>query len=482
MSLRPLEGGPQDFSFRSFYMTAPTQASALHSSPRFQEAKKSLLTTLVEATQTVSGVRPPSSAPEVREQFKETLQEFNRARGRDLYYPFLASGLGSGPFVELNDGSVKYDMIGGIGVNFFGHSHPAFMEEMINGLSADVMQGNLQPGHEAKEVLTGILSRVGEGCRLKHGWLTTCGTMANEIALKIIRQKRAPATKVLAFNDSFHGRSTAMQELTDNPKYRDGQPVYGEVLYLPFYSAARGLEESINDTLRALKEHQARYPGKIAALLIELVQGEGGFNFAPREWYVRVFEEARKANLAIWIDEVQTFGRTGELFAYQTFGLNEYVDVVTVGKLLQACAVLYTEEYNPKPGLVAGTFSGSTMALRTARRTLELFESEELLGKDGKVQRLSKRFAENFKRMSAGSCKGRLGEWRTVGAMVAFTPDSGTMDDVKATLLKLYDLGVIAFSCGHGPYLVRMLPPFGVMTEKHVDEVCGYVEQALGAK
>ena len=85
--------------------------------------------------------------------------------------------------------------------------HPELIGEMIEGLGADVMQGNLEPGLEAKELLRALLSRVGAGSRLKHGWLTSCGTMANEIALKITRQKKAPATQILAFNDCFAGRS-----------------------------------------------------------------------------------------------------------------------------------------------------------------------------------------------------------------------------------------------------------------------------------
>src|SRR5690606_35365430 len=98
-----------------------------------------------------------------------------------------------------------------------------------------IMQGNLQPGYEAATLLSTLLSKVGRGSRLKHGWITTCGTMANELALKSIRQKKSPATKILAFQDCFAGRSTAMQEVTDNPAYRQGQPVYGEVYYLSFY-------------------------------------------------------------------------------------------------------------------------------------------------------------------------------------------------------------------------------------------------------
>lgn len=460
-------------------LSESSQASALLKSSRYRAAKEELLNAISEASSKVRQIRPSPATGELRERFLQAIREFNARRGRDLYFPFLGSGLGSGPYVELIDGSVKLDMITGIGINFFGHTHPEFVSEMADALSADVMQGNLEPGNEASELLENLLARVGEGCALKHGWLTSCGTMANEISLKIIRQKKFPATKVLAFRDCFSGRSTAMQEITDNPKYREGQPVYGEVEYLPFYDPKRGAAASVEETLKVMDEHLTRYPGRFAALMIELVQGEGGFNHAPREFYTRVFERAKRAGLAVWVDEVQTFGRTGEFFAYQTFGLEAYVDVVTVGKMLQACAVLYSTEYNPKPGLVAGTFSGSTVALRAARRTLELLEKEGFLGKEGRIQKLSQRFRERLTGLSETRCRGMIRDVRAIGGMVAFEPHSGTMEDVKSVLMKLFDLGVVAFYCGHGPYLIRMLPPLGAMSEDTVDQVCALIGEAL---
>ncbi|NDD93442.1 aminotransferase class III-fold pyridoxal phosphate-dependent enzyme, partial [bacterium] len=336
--------------------------------------------------------------------------------------------------------------------------------------AADIYQGNLQPGHEAAALLRAILSRV-ETSRLRHGWITTCGTMANEIALKIIRQKKFPASHVIAFNDCFAGRSTAMQEITDNPKYREGQPLHGEVHYVPFYQPALGLRESVRITLQAMQEHLVRYPCQIAALMMEPVQGEGGFNYAPREYYVEVFEAAKKAGLAIWLDEIQTFGRTGRLFAFQTFDLDQYVDVVSAAKMLHASIVLFSEEYNPRPGLVAGTFTGTSASLRVARRVVELLD-DGFYGPQGKITKLSERFAENLRKIAEGSCRGLIASRRNIGGMIAFEPFSGTLQDVKSVLMKMFELGVVAFQCGHGPILVRMLPPFGVMTESHVDEVC----------
>jgi 4-aminobutyrate aminotransferase-like enzyme len=461
----------------------PVASQQLLKSARFASAKKELLDSISEATQKLRGVRPaPQEGPEAAElkaQFTQLLQDFSRNRGRDLYFPFISSGIGSGPFVELMDGSVKYDMITGIGINFFGHSHPALMAEAVDGLCADNWQGNLQPGVEAAELLKLLLSKVGKSSKLKHGWFTTCGTMANENAVKIIRQKKAPATKILAFKDCFAGRSALMAEITDNPGYRQGLPLYGECHYISFYDPKLGLEGSLARSLGEMREHFTRYPGKFCAFMFEIVQGEGGFNYAPHAYYVGLFEEAKKAGLAIWADEIQTFGRTGELFAYQKFCLNEYIDVVTVAKMFQASVFLFSEEYNPKPGLVAGTFSGTTISLRAARKTLELLESEGYLGPEGKIEKLSAHFSKNLKTLSEGSCKGKISDVRVIGGMVAFAPFAGTMDDVKKTLMKLFDLGVVAFYCGHGPYLIRMLPPLGAMTEKDIDQVCAIVEKAM---
>lgn len=456
-----------------------TQAKHLLQSQKYLEAKALMLLAVQEQSQKLREVKPSPAQSAVRDTYLKTIQDFNKNRGRDLYYPFIASGLGAGPFVELLDGSVKLDMITGIGINYFGHSHPKLMSEVLDVSFADIQQGNLEPAQEAPALAALLLSKVGKNCNLKHIWLTTCGTMANEIGLKIIRQKKYPATKIIAFNDCFCGRSTALQEITDSPAYRVGQPTYGEVSYVPFYQPELGLDKSVQATLDAMKSHLGRQPGKYAAMMLELVQGEGGFNFAPREYYVRVFEEAKKAGLAIWIDEVQTVGRTGQLFAYQTFGLESYVDVVSVGKMLQACAVFYTEEYNPKPGLVAGTFSGATTALKTAKRIVELLEEEGHLGPDGKTNQLSKRFLTNFKQMAEGDCKGLIRDYRAIGGMIALEPLGGTMEDVKKVLLKLFDLGVVAFYCGHGPYLIRMLPPLAAMTDQDVDQVCKILGQAL---
>lgn len=457
----------------------PTQTSSdqLKVSPDYIAAKAALLKSIAQKTQNLQAIRGPLT-PELAQSYAETVRSLGLAKGREPYFPYLSSGIGSGPFVELQDGSVKLDFINGIGINFFGHSHPELMSELIDGVCTDTMQGNLQPGYESDLIIKELLKHVGKS-NLKHAWLFCSGTMANETALKIIRQKKFPATKLFAFKDCFTGRSTAMQEITDNPKYREGQPTYNEVYHLSFYDPELGVDKSLECTLDEIKKQMEQQPGKFAGLAIELVQGEGGIRFAPKEFYQSLFEKAKSLGLAIWVDEVQTFGRTTELFAFQTFEVEKWVDVVTVGKLLHACATLYTADMNPKPGLVAGTFTGSAAALKTGYKILKMLTQNGYYGENGKISHLSHHFSNRLHDLKSGECKGLIQEIRTIGGMIGFGVLSQSQDDTKKVLMRLYDKGLIAFFAGHDPYLIRMLPPFGVLTEKEIDLGINIIKETL---
>ncbi len=163
-------------------------------------------------------------------------KHYGKLRGRDLFFDYIGTGRGHGPYVELIDGSVKLDFINGIGVNVLGHSHPDVLKASVCGALSDiVMQGNLQPNSEYGEALDKLVEIGSRQSQLKYAWLTTCGAMAGENALKMARQKTNGARKIIAMENAFAGRSTMMAEITDNPAFRQGLPVYNEVLRIPFY-------------------------------------------------------------------------------------------------------------------------------------------------------------------------------------------------------------------------------------------------------
>lgn len=427
------------------------------------------------SNQGITAPRPPEEGR--KKDYEKYLEKIGQVRGRALYYPYVGSGAGRGAYVELEDGSVKLDLINGIGVHLFGHAHPRLMAAAVRGALSDVTnQGNLQPNIEYTKLAEKLVGLAGANSRLKHVWITTCGSRANEIALKITRQKHSPARMVIAMERAFAGRTTMMAEITDNPEYRQGLPSYNEVLRVPFYDAKD--PRSSEKALKIFKEHVDKHEKNIAAFMFELVQGEGGFRTAPREFFLPMFEVCKEKNISIWADEVQTFTRTGQLFAFETMNLGKYIDVCTVAKTLQVAATLYTEDLNPKPGLVAGTFSGSSAALSVGNEVLEILTTENIFGSDGKVNQLHKKFVAMLENLSRTSCKGSLADPGGIGLMVAVTPLDGSKDKVQKLLKILFNNGLLCFSCGRDPYRVRFLLPL-VLEDRDIEVAGKIIEKSI---
>ena len=433
------------------------------------EAVRAAARALIQAVQDECAERTLSPKAYLRH-----VREIERLRGRDLVYPLLSSGLGRGARVWLADGSMKLDFVGGIGVYAFGHADPDLLENAVVAATRDVVfQGNLMPGPEMLLLSRALLRHSGE--RLQHVWLALSGAIANENALKMIFQKHAPADKVIVFERGFHGRTLAMAELTDRPGFREGLPLRGNVLHVPFHDPHD--EASLDKSLAALEAHLRRYPGQIAGMCFELIQGEGGFHTAPREFFARLMELCRDAGIAVWVDEVQTFARTGELFCFRKLDLDEYVDVATAGKLLQGSATLFSKEYNPRPGLVAGTYAGSTVGMAVGTRIIERLESEGYLGSEGRIALLGRRIERRFQSMAKRLPKA-AGGLTGMGAMQAFVPWNGAPEIVKAVLHAAFDEGLILLSTGSNPGKIRMLPPVN-LTDEELEAGFSALEKAL---
>ncbi len=379
-------------------------------------------------------------------------------RGRPLAYPFVGTGAGRGVYVEVEDGSVKLDLINGIGIHIMGHGHPLVMEAAVRGALSDVvMQGNLEPNKEYIQFSEKLVKLAAKQSAIKYAWFATCGTMANENAIKIARQKNTPARMILAFTNAFAGRSTLMAEVTDNPAYRQGLPEYNEVLRLPWYDKKD--PQSGEKTLRIMKEHVAKHEGNICCFGFEPMLGEGGYMPANREFFLPLLEFCKEKKIAIWADEVQTFTRTGELFAYETLDIGKWVDIVTIAKTAQLGATLYTEEYNPKPGLIAGTFSGATVSMTTGMAIVDELTNGKYFGKSGRISQIHEKFIGGLNRLAETTCQGKISDAGGMGLMMAFTPFDGKKEQVDVFLKKLYHNGVIAFPCGKGPLRARFLVP-----------------------
>lgn len=445
-------------------------ASQFKKDPRVIESKRLLLETLQDSRYFLHAIRPPQSA--WIQSYQETLEAFQNIRGGNLYFPYLGSGWGHGPFVELLDGSIKYDMITGIGSHFWGHLYPPLIEIAIEAaLSDTIMQGHLQQNQDAFLVSQLLVKTSG----LDHCFLSSSGAMANENALKIVFQKKFPAQRILAFDKCFMGRTTTLAQITDKPNFREGLPLQLAVDYIPFYHVENP-EESTRTALKALQQHLTRYPHQHAVMCVELIQGEGGCNMGTTPFFLPLMQLLKEHHIPIFIDEIQTFGRTLQLFAYQYFKLEEYVDIVSIGKLSQVCATLFRTSLKPKIGLLSQTFTSSTVALQASYWIIQHLLADHFYGPRGKLAQLHSRFEEHFKRLEAQRPDCMRGPYG-IGAMIVFTPFNGQAEIVNRFVQDLFQAGVISFVAGSHPTRVRFLIPAGVMTLEDVDAVMQIVEK-----
>jgi len=455
----------------------PLAAEALAADPRIAEAKVLLHAALSDHREKLAEIRPPD--PERAATYAAALEAFSARRGGALFYPYLGSGLGHGALVELADGSVKYDLIGGIGVHYFGHNDPELSERLLAAACSNtVMQGNLQQNCDSAELAEALLALATRaGAPLAHAFLCTSGAMANENAAKLAFAHHHPADRLLAFSGCFAGRTLAMSQVTDNPGYRTGLPTSLAVDYVPFFDPADATA-STERTLASLEAHLRRYPGRHAAMIFELVQGEGGYYPGDHAFFAALTRRLRDAGVAIWFDEIQTFGRTSEPFAFQHFGLDAYADLVTVGKSLQMCATLFRSDYRPPPGLVSQTFTGSTASIAAARYVIERFRDGDLFGPQGRVMALFRTFVTGF-----DAIRTRHPNWLAppygLGAMVACTPFAGEASTTRALLGALFERGVVAFATGGSLSRLRFLPPVPALHDAEVDLVLDVLEASL---
>lgn len=409
-----------------------------------------------------------------KEQMEQILSQISEMKGRASFFPYISTGRGHGPFSELVDGSIKYDLIGGIGPNILGHSHPISIKAHLDAACSDaVMCGNLQTYGDVHNFLAEFMNHLTE-TKLRHFWFTGSGSFANDTALKMIWQKMAPKYRLIAFEKAFAGRSVATQDITHNEAYREGMPSTVSVDHVPHYNQ-KNPDESLAQTLAELEKITAQYPNEHCAIMLEIIQGEGGFVYGTKAYYDGICRWAKSKNLVVWIDEVQSFARTQQLFAFQMFGLEKYVDIVTVGKALQVCGVLFSTDLNPKPGLIAGTFNSSLSAVKAGGAILKYLTNGPFFGEKGLNSQIYKKFQSQLSELSKKYPIPYIGG---IGTMVSFEiGDSGKEITLKF-IRKLFDNGVICFSAGKDPYRVRFLLPL-CLNDSHIEEIFTIIEKTL---
>ena len=435
---------------------------------RIVKAKELINETIKEyQTKFIQSVSPSSKS------INKDLTYAKNLRGGSLFFPYISSGLGKGSKVLLTDGSVKLDFINGIGAHF-GHGLDILRNASIDAALEDtIMQGNLQQNERSFELMKLLLNNS----KMDHCILTSSGAMANENGLKLLFHHAPGKNRILAFEQCFMGRSITLAQITDKAKYRKGLPSNIEVDYIPFFNS-RSPKKSTQESITTIQKYLKRYPNQYAGICMELIQGEGGYNIGDSEFFKSIIHIMKNENIPILVDEVQTFGRTSELFAANHFQIMEDVDIITIGKLSQACATIYKKRLKPEPGIISQTYTSSTTAIECGYQIINYLIDNHHFGKKGKNIVIGNYFNNLLKKIAKKKSAKISGPYG-IGGMLAFTPYNGEPEKVSNLLMTLFHNGLMGFTTGATPQRIRFLLPLGAVTKKDIEEAIQIIDRSL---
>ena len=406
------------------------------------------------------------------------------AKPMSLYLPIVAAEGHGSTLIDV-DGNSYLDFTGGVGCLNVGHSHPKVVEAVQEQAARFLHTDFTIIPYEVCVTLAERLLAVAPFSGPAKAAFFNAGTEAVENAVKFARSyTRRPA--VIGFEGAFHGRTLLSLTLTSKTHpYKAGLgPFAPEVYRVPFPNEYRGI--SSVDALAALERAFITQVAAetVAAIVLEPVQGEGGFIVAPQEFVSGVRAICDRHGIVLVIDEVQTgFGRTGRMFAIEHYGVEP--DLMTVAKSIAAglplSGVLGKAEIMDAPGdsAVGGTYVGNPVAQAAALAVLDVFEEE------GLVER-AERIGETIRgRMLTWQERhSQIGDVRGLGAMLAleYVRDPVTKEPAPELAARVAEeaaqRGLLLLKAGTYSNCNRVLCPL-VITDSELDEALGVWEDAL---
>ena len=405
------------------------------------------------------------------------------ARGVGVMGTFFADRADNAELWDV-EGQRFIDFAGGIAVMNSGHGHPkvvAAIEAQLKKFTHTCYQ--VVP-YESYIALAEKLNALTPGSHAKKTALFSTGAEAIENAIKIARSY-TKRSGVIAFSGAFHGRSLFAVSLTGKvAPYKLGfGPFPPEIYHAPYPDAHTPLAEvkkAVNHIFKADIE-----PSRVAAIVFEPVQGEGGFNVIQAEAVQWLRQLCDEHGIVLIADEIQTgFGRTGTMFAMEHFGV--VPDLMTIAKSLAGgvplSAVTGKAEIMdaPAPGGLGGTYAGNPLAIAAAHAIIDVMRDEKLPERGAKL-------GDQLKGMLDGMRKEvpQIADVRGLGAMVAAQfnkpgsgePDADFTKKVQAEALKRK---LILLTCGVDANVVRFLFPLTIQ-QNVFDEAMGILRDSLKA-
>jgi 4-aminobutyrate aminotransferase/(S)-3-amino-2-methylpropionate transaminase len=400
----------------------------------------------------------------------------------------------NGALIQDVDGNTFIDFVGAIGVLNVGHCHPKVTQALHEQVDKFIHTGFNVMMFESYIELAEKLASLAPGNQEKKVLMQNSGAEAVENAVKIAR-KYTKRQGIISFSRGYHGRTLMTMTMTSKVKpYKfEFGPFAPEVYRAPYpyvYRRPEGLtEEQYEDYV--LNEFKNFFvtdvaPETIAAVVMEPVQGEGGFIVPGKRFVQEVSKFCKEHGILFIADEIQTgFARTGRYFAIEHFEV--VPDIITVSKSMGAgvpiSGVIGRKEIMDAadPGELGGTYSGSPLGCKAALAVLDIIEEEELnqrgeeIGK--KVMKRFQKFYDKFK------C---VGDIRGLGAMCAIeiVKDQETKEPAKELTNQIIKesnkRGLLIFSAGIYSNVIRLLMPL-VITDEQLEEGLNILENSIEA-
>lgn len=421
----------------------------------------------------------------------KNLKEENVCRGVSNLVPFLIKE-GDGALVKDLDGNVFIDFSSGISTLNTGHCHPEVVEVIKKQAEKFTHTCFMVVMYESYIKLAQKLNKLAPGNFPKKTAFFNSGAEAVENAVKIAR-RFTKKNAIVSLENAYHGRTLLTMTLTSKVRpYKYGYgPFAPEIYKMPSpycYRCRFGL------TYPSCDLDCARYLEKflitecpaenIAAIIVEPVQGEGGFIVPPPEYLKALRKLCDKHGILLIADEIQTaFGRTGKLFAIEHSGIA--ADLITIGKSIAAgiplSGVIGRADIMdaPDPGEIGGTYSGNPIACEVGLKILEIMDKENLYGKSAEIgKKIEGRLKEMQKKYDL------IGDVRSQGAMVAMElvknpkTKEPAPDEVKDVLVECYRNGLIALSAGIFNNVIRLLVPL-IITNDQLETGLNILEKAI---
>jgi 4-aminobutyrate aminotransferase len=403
-------------------------------------------------------------------------------RGVGITAPFFVARAENSELWDV-EGRRYIDFAGGIGVLNVGHRHPRVLAALRAQLDAFTHTAYQVAAYESYVRLAERLATLTPGTHAKKATFFSTGAEAVENAVKIARCATGRAG-IIAFHGAFHGRTLMTLALTGKvAPYKLGfGPFPGEVFHVPYPTPLHGVgvEHTLDALHRVFKADVD--PRRVAAILIEPVQGEGGFHPAPPALLRALRQECDQHGILLIADEVQSgFARTGRWFAMHHHDV--LPDLMCVAKSLGAglpiSGVVGRAELMdaPVPGGLGGTYGGNPLATAAANAVLDVIEEERLVER---AQALGGELGARLEGLRAR--QPRIAEVRGLGAMLAVEllspsgqPDGELARKVQARAL---EHGLLLLTCGQHGNVLRFLFPLTIQ-QPVFEEALHILERAL---